>query len=330
VTTNAAPQPANAMPIPAGFNPANPDLAALFAALPTNTAAVPTATIAPTRFVAPYNEVLRAAGGVRVGGCARERYWLPEQVSAAGGVRVGGSLREVDLRITSTRASVAPGLVTMTISGGTSAGPALLLRFDGGFTDSSLNGLTVTNNGATIDTTDPKFGSGCALFSGADTYAKVTGAPLAVGGGSWTLGLWVKTPESGDIQVIAMIPGDTLAGLQIENGVAAWFDATTTYASKAVPDDEWCYIEVAKEGNTLRLFVDGVKSSLDMAVESFHTTNNITAQTLYLGAAVFDDGMGGETPGDMLTGRIDDLFLLPGQALHTANFTPPTAPYPSP
>jgi hypothetical protein len=75
----------------------------------------------------------------------------------------------------------------------------------------------------------------------------------------------------------------------------------------------------------LRLFVDGVKGASDMAVQSFHGTNNITAETLYIGAAVFDD-----IPADMLIGRTDDLFLLPGQALHTSNFTPPTAAYPDP
>jgi hypothetical protein len=139
------------------------------------------------------------------------------------------------------------------------------------------------------------------------------------------MGAPVKVPESGDVQVVALFPGATPAGLQIQNGTAAWFDAGTTYAAMAVPDDEWAYIEVNKEGNILRLFVDGIKGASNMAVESFHGTNNITTETLYIGAVVFDD-----IPGDMLTGRIDDLFLLPGQALHTANFTPPTAAYPDP
>ena len=324
VTTNAAPQPANAMPIPAGFNPAHPDLAALFAALPTNTPAVPTATISPTRFVAPYNEVMRAGGGVEFGAYARERYWVEETVSAAAGVLIGASLRELDVLISGTPVAVVPEVVTTVITGA-AGGPALLLHFDGGFTDSSLNALTVTNNGVTIDTTDPKFGSGCALLSGADTYLEVAGAVLAVGGNSWTMGVWVKVPESGDVQVVTMFPGATPAGLQIQNGTAAWFDANSTYAPMAVPDDQWAYIEVAKDGNTLRLFVDGVKGASDMAVQSFHGTNNITAETLYIGAAVFDD-----IPADMLIGRTDDLFLLPGQALHTSNFTPPTAAYPDP
>jgi hypothetical protein len=214
----------------------------------------------------------------------------------------------------------------MVVTGGTGEGPALLLHFDGNFTDSSLNGLTVTNNGATINTADPKFGAGCAQFNGADAYLQVDGAPLAVGGNSWTIGAWVKVPESSDYQVVAMFPGaEAISGLQIQSGFASWFDAGSEYAAMAVPDDQWCYIEVNKDGNTLRLFVDGVKAAFDMAVESFHNTNDLTSETLYIGATVIDD-----SPGDALGGLVDDLFLLPGEALHTANFTPPTAPYPNP
>jgi hypothetical protein len=322
------------MPIPTGFNPTHPDLAALFAALPTNTAAVPTATIAPTRFVAPYNEVLRAAGGVRVGGYARERYWLPETAAAAGGVAVGGVLRELDFAITGTTAGIAPGVATMTATGGTPTGPAVLLHFDGGFTDSSLNGLTVTNHGATIDTTDPKFGAGCALFNippaPVPHYLEVTGAPLAVGSNSWTLGMWLKVPASGDPQIAAIFPGASPVWLTIRNGTISWVDAYSEFATVAIPDNAWCYVEVAKDGNILRLFVNGIKGTSDMQVESYHGTNSITSARLVLGTGLFDDGSGGEGPADPLSGRIDDVFLLPGQALHTANFTPPTAPYPNP
>lgn len=335
VTTNAAPQPANAMPIPTGFNPQAPDLAALFAALPTNTPAVPSATITPGQIVPPYYEVLRACGGVEFGAYARERYWVEETTSAVGGVLIGASLRELNMLITGTPVAVVPEVVTTVITGGTAAGPALLLRFDGGFTDSSLNNLTVANNGASIDTIDPKFGAGCGLFNSpisvTPQYLEITGAALSVGSNSWTLGAWVKSPHSGDLQAVAMFPGAIPAGLWIENGFAGWYDAGIAYTAVEVPDDEWCYIEVAKEGNILRLFVDGVKSIyFDMTVESFHGTNSITAARLVVGAGLFDDGVGGEYVADPLSGQIDDLFLLPGQALHTENFTPPTAAYPNP
>lgn len=325
VTTNAAPQPANAMPIPAGFNPQAPDLVALFAALPTNSPAIPSAIITPGRVVAPYYETMRAGSGLVVGSYARERYWVAQTVSAASGVMIGSSLRKIDMLITGTSARLVPEVVTL-VATGTAGGLALLLHFDGGFTDSSLNALTVTNNGAVISTADPKFGTGCAVFDAlSETYLQADGAALAVGSGDWTLGAWVKVPESGDVQVLAWFPGDTPCGIRIESGFAYWYDATAQYAAMAVPDDQWAYIEVGKSGNTLRLFVDGVKGDFDMSVQSFHGANNITAETLYIGAAYI---LGG--PADPLTGSVDDLFLLPGQALHTANFTPPTAAYPDP
>jgi hypothetical protein len=330
VTTNAAPQPANAMPIPAGFNFTNPDLGALFAALPIDAPAVPTATISPTRIVKPYHEVIQARGGVRVGGAANLRYWVPTTITAGGGVRVGGVLREISQSIARTSATVVPGLVTMTSSGTATGGPALLLHLDAGFTDSSLNAVTVTNHGATISTASPKFGSGCAVFNGADQRFEANGASLALGGGSWTIGVWVKIPASGDWQTILQFPGPELVGLEVSNnGAIRWVDSGGEYAGTSLPDNVWSYVEVAKEGNTLRLFVDGVKASFDMQVESWHGTNNITATRLIVGSGVYDDGSG-EVVTQPLTGSVDDLVLIPNQPLHTANFTPPTAAYPNP
>lgn len=106
VTTNANPAPANSMPIPGGFNPVNPDLLALFAALPTQTAAVPRATINPAIIVRPWNETVDLFGGIRAGAGVTVQTWLPEVVDIGAGVRVGGSIAAVDLLIGTAKAQV--------------------------------------------------------------------------------------------------------------------------------------------------------------------------------------------------------------------------------
>lgn len=88
-TVNANPAPANAIAPPAGFNPVDPNLVALFNALPTTQAAIPLATISPVQIVTPWNETLQVAAGVQVGAVATVQRWLPTVVTAAAGVRVG-------------------------------------------------------------------------------------------------------------------------------------------------------------------------------------------------------------------------------------------------
>ena len=69
VTTNATPAPANAVPVPVGFNEDNPDLADLFAnILPKGVAPVHPKTMAPAAglIVPPYNEIQTWDARIRV------------------------------------------------------------------------------------------------------------------------------------------------------------------------------------------------------------------------------------------------------------------------
>jgi len=93
VTTNANPLPANAMAIPAGFNPQAPNLATLFAALPSGVPAVPRATINPSVVVRPFHETISLRGGVQVGARFTVQRWLPTTVVIGGGVRVGAGIQ---------------------------------------------------------------------------------------------------------------------------------------------------------------------------------------------------------------------------------------------
>lgn len=115
VATNANPKPPNAIPIPAGFNPQAPDLAALFAALPTGVAGVPRATLNPAGpVVPPWRETLDTIGGVRVGAVVTLQTWLPLSLAAEGGVRVGAEATPVDLLLTAARGTGRAGTLQIT------------------------------------------------------------------------------------------------------------------------------------------------------------------------------------------------------------------------
>jgi hypothetical protein len=76
ITTNASPAPANSIAIPQGFNASNPDLAALFAALPVNQAPVFAQTAAPAAILRPYHETVEIAAGSGSGATATALPWI--------------------------------------------------------------------------------------------------------------------------------------------------------------------------------------------------------------------------------------------------------------
>ncbi|MGA1114659.1 MAG: hypothetical protein ACO3TI_06900, partial [Aquiluna sp.] len=93
VTTNANPKPANAIAIPTGFNPLNPNLTSLFAALPKGTAPVYQKTINPAVVIPPYHETIELTAGVQVGAGFNIQAWIPTSLSLDAGLRVGASVQ---------------------------------------------------------------------------------------------------------------------------------------------------------------------------------------------------------------------------------------------
>jgi len=331
VTTNPNPRPPNAMAIPAGFNPLAPNLAALFAALPSGLAPIPRATITPTRFVPPYNAILQARGGARVGARVRLQRWLPKTIQVAGGVRVGGMGRRIHMIGTGSNATITPHTATLTQVGGFGNAAALILHFDGpGFVDSSANAYPVVASGnAAISTAQSKFGAAAAEFDAFDGFVTATGAGLAMGVGNWTMQAWIRI-NSGDTNTEHMI-AQFGVGYSSALGVvnynsewnAGWFDDNFTpeALSNAIPIETWTHVLVSKEAQTVRVFVNGIKSTDDYVITGPTSTANITTTTVQVGGA--------DQYAAIFPGYIDDVVVEPGRVVD-ANFTPPTAPYPNP
>jgi hypothetical protein len=261
----------------------------------------------------------------------RLQRWLPKTIQVAGGVRIGGMGRRIHMIGTGSNAIITTNPATLTQVGGFGNAAALILHFDGpGFVDSSANAYPVVASGnAVISTAQFKFGGAAAEFDGSDGFVTATGAGLAVGVANWTLQGWIRI-NSGDTNTEHMIAQfgtgyDSALGVINTNGewFAGWFDESFTpeALSNALTVGTWIHVLASKEAQTVRVFVNGVKSPDDYVITGPTATSNITSNTLLVG--------GNDYAGAIFPGYIDDVVVEPGRVVD-ANFTPPTAPYPNP
>jgi hypothetical protein len=206
----------------------------------------------------------------------------------------------------------------------------LLLRFDGNFTDSSPNALTVTAEGdAEISTTQSKWG-GSSLFLDSDSYLAGAGGESVVNfdGGAGTVEAWVyltaHVPTGSYGGLVGPTTLESGSGLSFGFGnsggqsvLAATYVDTGAGGAGLLSLEEWHHVAyvVGDDGVTLRFFLDGVLTA----------TYTLTGANDQLGVIV-----GNPLPGTLTSfeGYIDDLRIVKGLAVYTSNFTPPTGPLP--
>lgn len=219
----------------------------------------------------------------------------------------------------------------------------ILLHMDGAnggttFTDSNLGGSahTWTAHSATTVTSGPKFGTASCQCPYIDTPDS---SDFTLGSGDWTIDFWFnpnatinpanaaarmagQTNSTGTIAttsayvVLASIgSGNYVLELVVSNGTTLFTLLGTTAFTSA--SSGWHHAELCRSGNNLKLFLDGVQEGGDLAITGtvVDSSNN------------FSVGRIGEVTSQTFAGLIDEFRLSVGIARHTANFTPPTAPY---
>lgn len=211
----------------------------------------------------------------------------------------------------------------------------LLLHMDGAngsttFTDSSGTPKTVTRFGDTqISTAQSKFGGASCLFDGVGDYLTVpAGADFAFGTGDFTAEMWFNPSSvtvyhalfyTGALQTNQLSLRVTDAGkLQsfIDNSFNGYGLQTGTTTLVA---GSWHHIAICSASSVIKTFLNGVQQT------SATNTYNIQSTTsVYIGAQNVT-GTVSFSP----TGYIDELRVTKGIARYTANFTPPTAPFPN-
>lgn len=207
---------------------------------------------------------------------------------------------------------------------------ALLLHFDGSngsttFTDSSPNARTVTaGGGASISTAESKFGGASGYFDGNGDYLLIDADTIDFDTGDFTVECWVRPtspPFTDSNPYELLIANDTSSGFASiinEDGTVTFGESLVSNlytTSNAVAFDDWNHIAWTREGGTLRMFING-----DLGFSGTHTTD-IPAGDIRIGVD------GNSTNTLPLTGYMDELRIVVGTAVYTANFTPPTAPF---
>ena len=256
-------------------------------------------------------------------------------------VIVSGTIDNTENMVTFVRAtySVAAGEkwyaditnVEITPPAPSSGAVSILLHMDGAdasttFTDSSANALTVTaNGGATISTSQSKFGGASAYFTGNPvSYLTTEDSPLfGFGTGDFTIEMWVQL-VAGSGRFGALSIGDYTNGIlwrMVPIGGQLFFAGTAlnwfTANPAGVPiDGAWHHVAVTRQGTMARGFLDG---GLD-----FETDVGV----IDLGASrVLMIGCGSHELNDYeaFSGYIDNVKITKGEAIYTAAFTPSTA-----
>jgi len=220
------------------------------------------------------------------------------------------------------------------------ANVSLLLHGDGtnGSTtivDSSPSPKTVTAFGdAQISTAQSKFGGASIAFDGAGDYLK---SPISsdyeFGTGDFTVEAWVRFVSiSAEQRIVGIGRGALGVGNPIYTGWSVRystgklafyrFDGSETDVNRAWSPvvNTWYHVAVSRNGTSLRLFADGNQlGATHTSTLSYNRVNNedIEVGQIITGAGTF-----------YFNGYIDDLRITKGVARYTANFTPPTAPFP--
>lgn len=193
----------------------------------------------------------------------------------------------------------------------------------------------MTRVGAPVtSTSSPKFGTAKGDLSGAGNYLTTPDSTdLRFGTGNFTIELWHKMQSS--------LPGGTHSFFCSKGAAAAlnnaWYfcilaggNLTFTTANNnaciytpyahVADTTNWHHISLNRVGNVLTLYVDG--SSVASA-----TIDGSSIVDLYEGTGPLYVGGWNYGTANTRADFMDEFVIVKGQALRTANFTPPAAPF---
>jgi hypothetical protein len=192
------------------------------------------------------------------------------------------------------------------------------------FTDSSPLALTATAQGsAVVSTTQSKFGGSSLYLDGSGTVTIPYNAAFDFGDGDFTIEAWVR-PSSPDLNTpygIVCAGGFSSGWAAYSNGGDIQTSLNTGSPSwggnslgASPAEGVWSHIAFTKQGTLCRCYVNGVLNGTATISGAF----NANSEQLTIGS---DRSSGGYK----FVGYIDDLRIVKGIALYTANFTPPAS-----
>jgi hypothetical protein len=208
------------------------------------------------------------------------------------------------------------------------ASVSLLLHMDGSngsttFTDSSSNALTITpNGGVQISTAQSKFGGTSALLDNDSKFLGIPSGSLFQFPGDFTVECFVY-PTAFSQLLSAIEIGEYTDGVLIR----AWSSTTGTVfvnntslgsASDFISVNTWHHLALTRQGTSVKYFINGT----ERLTATVSGTVNSTAAASRIGKINVANNQG-------MRGYVDEVRVTKGVARYTANFTPPTAPFPN-
>jgi hypothetical protein len=207
---------------------------------------------------------------------------------------------------------------------------SLLLHGDGAngsttITDSSPSPKTVTPVAdAKISTAQSKFGGSSIVFDG--TGDRLNCPIINFQLDKFTIETWAYFNSVSGFRVLAgnwkneqLILAQSNTNLEFY--WAPFNVGLALVSASGLVVSQWQHLAVSKDGSTFRLFINGV------LVNSATSAQSISASTTNFLIGTYPD-IAGLPAGNNYNGFLDDFRITLGVARYTANFTPPTAPFP--
>jgi hypothetical protein len=199
---------------------------------------------------------------------------------------------------------------------------SLLLNFTnaGIYDATSKNDLETVGN-AQISTTQSKWGGSSMSFDGTGDWLLIPDQPIQrIGTGNFTVEGWVYRNSSGTYGLIGKGTGTTgwLVSLNSSNQVVFTYGSSTITSTGTVSATTWTHIAVVREGtstNQTKIYINGTNDGTGTVSTDFNQTNS-----MYVGAD--------RTGGSAANAYMQDVRVT-NYARYTANFTAPTAAFPT-
>jgi len=216
------------------------------------------------------------------------------------------------------------------IAGGIDSYTKLALHMDGD-RSASQNQIT-TNGGPKLSSIVKKVGASSIYFDGSDDYLSVTDSDdWNFGSGDFTVDFWVRRAiigvqhrlagqinsigETASVSFAIQILADNTIRAQVNSGSNVY----PIISSGSIIDTDWHHIAFLRDGNTLRLFLDG----------SSQGTYDVTGVSVNNATTTLGIGRMGELTSNYLNGYLDEFRISKGIARWTTTFTPSTSAYTS-
>jgi len=223
-----------------------------------------------------------------------------------------------------TSANFTPPTAPLTAVSNTS----LLLNFtNSGIYDVSENNTLETVGNARANTTQSKWGGSSIYFDGTGDYLvpNADSSLNSFGSGNFTIEFWVylnatQTSIFYDGRAVGTI--GAAPSIYVSNNALFYYTNNANRITGAtLSNTTWTHIAVSRSGTSTRMFINGTQTG--------STYTDSVVYVNYASRPIIGGDGNNLSSAFFLNGYMEDLRVTKGIARYTANFTAPTAPFPT-